>query len=221
MFKWICYWIRYVVVADLYHGYSILWSCSLNWWSLCWVVVWRTKMNFWCMRLLTEFSTWLNELDLVGFLFSCCGCVSQVVWEKTGFSCEMSMFKRFFTNKWLCEVLENDFWDGWNLNFSIDYDRAKRQKRVGENDIKIRLTVWILCAKWWKRKSGKKAVLSVEHGRARAGHGPCVHFALFGTTVCARHEPCVLSGLRFSRFFVLFHPFLFWIGIWCKHESFR
>jgi hypothetical protein len=28
--------------------------------------------------------------------------------------------------KWVwCEVMENDFWDGWNLNFSIHYDRAK------------------------------------------------------------------------------------------------
>jgi len=70
-----------------------------------------------------------------------------------------------FANKWLCEVLENDFWDGWNLNFSVDYDRAMCQERVGENDIKVRLTVWILCAKWWKRKNEEKVVLSDEHGR--------------------------------------------------------
>jgi hypothetical protein len=50
----------------------------------------------------------LDELDLVEFLFSCCDCVRQVVWEKTGFSCEISVFKRF-ANKRLCEVLENDF----------------------------------------------------------------------------------------------------------------
>jgi len=36
------------------------------------------------------------------------------------------------------------------LNFFVDYDRAMCQERVGENGIKIRLTVWILCAKWWK-----------------------------------------------------------------------
>ena len=52
-------------------------------------------MNFCYMRLLTEFLTWLKELNLVEFMFSCCGCVSRVIWEKTGFSCEMSMFKRF------------------------------------------------------------------------------------------------------------------------------
>ena len=40
------------------------------------------------MKLLTEFLMLLDELDLVKFLFSCCVCVSQVVLEKTGFSCE-------------------------------------------------------------------------------------------------------------------------------------
>ena len=44
----------------------------------------------------------------------------------------------------------NRFLGGWNLNFSVHYDRAKCQERIGENDIKIRLTVWILRAKWWK-----------------------------------------------------------------------
>ena len=29
MFKWSC-WIGYVVAAELYHGYSILWSSGLN-----------------------------------------------------------------------------------------------------------------------------------------------------------------------------------------------
>ena len=122
-----------------------------------------------------------------------------------------------FANNWLCEVLENDFWNGWNLNFSVDYDRVKCQERVGENGIKIRLTVWILCAKWWKRKIGKIAVLSVEHGRACAYHGPCVHSSLFGTAVrvhgmgrsCARHGPFVLSGLRFSHFLCFFTHFCF------------
>ena len=47
------------------------------------------------MRLLTEFLMFLDELELVEFLFSYCNCVSRVVWEKTGFSCEMSVFKRF------------------------------------------------------------------------------------------------------------------------------
>ena len=43
-------------------------------------------MNFCYMKLLlTEFLMLLYELNLVEFLFSCCGYVSRVVWEKTGF----------------------------------------------------------------------------------------------------------------------------------------
>jgi len=60
------------------------------------------------MRLLTEFLMLLGELDLVGFLFLCGGCVNRVVWEKTGFLCE-SRCINVFANKRLCEVLEIDF----------------------------------------------------------------------------------------------------------------
>jgi hypothetical protein len=70
----------------------VVWICEV----CVKLFMWRTKMNFWYMRLLTEFWCWLGELDLVEFMFSCCGCVSRVVWEKTGFSCEKSMFKRFW-----------------------------------------------------------------------------------------------------------------------------
>jgi len=53
-------------------------------------------MNFCYMKfLLTEFLMLLDELDLEEFMFSCCGYVSRVVWEKMGFSCEMLAFKRF------------------------------------------------------------------------------------------------------------------------------
>jgi len=34
----------------------------------------------------------LGELHLAEFLSLCCGCVSRVVWEKKGFSCEKLMF---------------------------------------------------------------------------------------------------------------------------------
>ena len=34
-----------------------------------------------------------------------------------------------------------------------------------------------------KTEKRKNVVLSVEHGHAFAGHGPCVHSALFGTAV--------------------------------------
>jgi len=37
----------------------------------------------------------LDELDLAKILFSRCRCVSRVVLEKPGFSCEKSVFKHF------------------------------------------------------------------------------------------------------------------------------
>jgi hypothetical protein len=109
------------VVVELMHWVS--WICELwwdllllleivrvlvNWWIFVELFMWRTKMNFWYMKLLTEFLVLLGELNLVEFLFSCCDFVSRVVWEKTGFSCENSSVNRF--EKWVwCEVLENDF----------------------------------------------------------------------------------------------------------------
>jgi hypothetical protein len=62
------------------------------------------------MKMLTEFLMLLNELNLVGFLFSCCDFVSRVVWEKTRFSCENSSVNRFENE---CDVR---FWKmilGW------------------------------------------------------------------------------------------------------------
>ena len=70
-------------------------------------------------------------------------------WWRLGFSLGKSV-SECFTNKCLCEVLETDFCVVENLNFSVDYARAKCQERIGENDIKIRLTVSILRAKQWK-----------------------------------------------------------------------
>jgi len=111
--------------------------------------MWMTKMNFWYVKFLTEFLVFLGELDLVKFLFSCCGCVSRVVWKKTRVLCENLIFNRFeeWVFMWGSGKL---FWDSWNLNFLIDYDREKCQERVGENGIENGLTVWILSAKWWK-----------------------------------------------------------------------
>jgi len=98
--------------------------------------MWRTKMNFWYMRLLTEFLMLFDEMDSTKFLFSCCVCVSRVVLEKMGFSCENRCLS-VSANKWLWKVLEKWFWDGWNLNFSVGYDRVKCQERVGENDTEM------------------------------------------------------------------------------------
>jgi len=106
-------------------------------------------MNFWYVKFLTEFLVLLGELDLVKLMFSCCGCISQVIWEKTRVLCENSIVNRFeeWVFMWGSGKL---FWNSWNLNFSVDYDRAKCQERVGENDIENGLTVWILRAKWLK-----------------------------------------------------------------------
>jgi hypothetical protein len=51
----------------------------------------------------------LDEWELVEFLFSYCDCVSRVVWEKTGFSCEMSVFKRFCKENDYVRFGRNDF----------------------------------------------------------------------------------------------------------------
>jgi len=53
---------------------------------------------------------------------------------------------------------EIDFWVVETWNFSVDYDRAKCQERVGENDIENGLTVWILRAKTWKLENLRLSV---------------------------------------------------------------
>jgi len=136
--------------------------------------MWRTRMNFGYTRLLTEFLMLLDEMDSTKFMFSCCVCISWVVLEKTGFSCKNRCLS-VFANKWLRKVLGKWFWDGWNLNFSVGYDRVKCHERVGENGTEIRLTVWFLRAKWWKRKKWK--ICGVRRAQ------PCVY----------RHEPCLHS----------------------------
>ena len=104
-----------------------------------------------------------------------------------------------FANKWLCEVLENDFWDGWNLNFSVDYDRAMCQERVGENDIKVRLTVWILCAKWVKKhKKRETEVLTTCTAHAMHTHGRAKKGRMYT-------RPCSSDSTTFSSFFRFHH----------------
>jgi hypothetical protein len=173
--------------------------------------IWSCWLSFWCC--------WMN-LTWYNFCFHVVVVLVESFGRKRVFRVRCRCLS-VFANKWLCEVWEKWFWDGWNLNFSVDYDRAKCQEHVGENGIEIRLTVWILCAKWWKRKNEEKAVLSIEHGRAVHGTGRANFLYLL-----ARPCPCVARAVRADRtsvsaFFVLFHPFLLWIGLWCKHESFR
>jgi len=58
--------------------------------------------------------------------------------------------------------LEIRFWNrflgGWNLKFSVDYDRAKCQERVGKNGIENGLMVWILRAKTRKLENLRLSV---------------------------------------------------------------
>ena len=96
---------------------------------------------------------------------------------------------------------ENDFWDGWIFNFSVDYDRAMCHERVGENGIRIRLTVWILCV--YILRCQTSTVVRVHsaiflHGRA------CTLCLFWHSRACARHGPCVLSGLQFRVFLCFF-----------------
>jgi len=85
-----------VVAAELYHGYSILWSCGLNLFSCVKLFMWRTKINFWYMKL-------LDELDLVGFYVVVV--LVDSFGRKRGFRVK-SRCLSVFENKWLCEVLE-------------------------------------------------------------------------------------------------------------------
>ena len=91
---------------------------------------------------------------------------------KLGLSIETSV-SECSTDKWLWEVGKSIFFSGGKLNVSVDYDRGKCQERVGENGTEIRLTVWILCAKWWKRKKRRKSCAVNRARPCRAWHGPC------------------------------------------------
>jgi len=106
----------------------------------------------------------------------------------------------------------NRFLCGWNLNFSVDYVRAKCQERIGENGIKIRLTVWILRTKWWRTHFLKSWVRTWYHKNVP-------RFGSYAT--CLLAECLVDSGHKnVPRFFVnqiihislFFTPFLFGLG---------
>jgi len=97
------------------------------------------------------------------------------------------------------------------LNFSVHYDRAKYQERIGENDIKIRLTVWILRAKWWKTHFLKSWV--------RTWHPKNV--PRFGSHATFLMAKCLVVREPNPPYYTIFHPFPLWTGFWYKHESFR
>jgi len=128
MYTWSCCWTRYVVVADCTMGIP---SCGVVVYigEVCVkLFMWRTKMNFWYVKFLTEFLVLLGESNLVKFLFSCCGCVSRVVWEKTGVLCENRLLT-VLKNECLCEVLENYFgivetWIFWLIMIELSVRSA-------------------------------------------------------------------------------------------------
>ena len=111
------------------------------------------------------------------------------------------------------------------MNFSVDYDRAKCQERVGENDTKIWLTVWILRAKWWKRKNQK--ICAIRWARPGVCMGRTVRelLSILAWLCVCMARPCVLSGLRFLRFLCI-SPFsiLNWLfkmfcGFWVMKKT--
>ena len=60
-----------------------------------------------------------------------------------------------------------------------------------------------------KTEKREKVVLSDEHSRACAWHGPCVLSAFFGTAVHVHGTGRACCQDFGFAFFVLFHPFLF------------
>ena len=120
------------------------------------------------------------------------------------------------------------FWDSWNLKFLIDYDRARCQEHVGENGIQNGLTVWILRAKWWKTHFLKNWFLDLMMSTSCRDFCSCDTILLAEGSVISRHKnaPRFLKlwhdfGESDSSYFTILRPFSFWIGLWCKHESFR
>jgi len=84
-------------------------------------------------------------------------------WEETWVLYE-KLVKWFWKNKWLYEILSKLFWDGKNLIFLIQCNRLKCKERIGKNEIKIGLMVWILRMKWRNEKN-QNVVLIGWHGR--------------------------------------------------------
>ena len=113
------------------------------------------------------------------------------------------------------------------LHFYVHYDRAKCQEHIDENDIKIRLTIWILRAKWWKTHFLKSWVWTWYYHTVSRFLQPCHDFdgRMFSGP---RHKnaPRFLKlwhdfGEPDPSHFTILRPFLFWIDLWCKHKSFR
>ena len=106
----------------------------VNWWWIC-CCCWKLwkLMNWWILMRLSWivvsmiFNEW-NKLIMMSY-----GIMIFCFWLLFGnekwFGRNRDFHMRLSVNrfgKWVwCEVMENDFWDSWNLNFSINYDRAK------------------------------------------------------------------------------------------------
>ena len=102
---------------------------------------------------------------------------------------------------------ENDFWDGWNFNLSVDYERAMCQERVGENGLNFMPEM----VKTERRKKKRRRNCVVRRARPRTYSlfffaRSCVYTLPILARSCAfTARSCVLSGLRF-RVFCAFSP---------------
>jgi len=185
-----------------FHGLSIN-KLSCCCWFMSWVfhfVKWLIDFVKLVLSSSCEGPKWIFDIWDCWLSFWCC----WMNWTKTGFSCENQRLS-VFANKWLWKVLGKWFWVCWNLNFTVDYDRVKCQECVGENGTEIRLMVWILRAKWWKRK--KRKIGAIRRARPCVyRHGPCVHSVFVGTghACCQDFISCVFRA--FSPIFVLNWP---------------
>jgi hypothetical protein len=106
----------------------------VNWWWIC-CCCWKLwkLMNWWILMRLSWivvsmiFNEW-NKLIMMsyGIMIFCFWLLfGNEEWFGRNRDFHMKLSVNRF-EKWVwCEVMENDFWDGWNLNFSIHYDRAK------------------------------------------------------------------------------------------------
>jgi len=112
----------------------------------------------------------MNRISALNYKFWVWDCWEKIgFWSKTHFKCfwEIGDFERIGLS---CFEIGKHY-------LIVKYDRFKWLGRVGENRIKNRLKIGILCAKWRKTKKNRKLVLLERHDRACHRHGPCVQHA--------------------------------------------
>jgi len=104
-------------------------------------------------------------------------------------------------------ILSKLFWDGRNLNFSVEWDSTKYKEWVGEKS----------------SKTNQRSKFNAQNGESEKSKNLCCQG---GTTVrvlgiisnLTYNIKAIISNFTFLRIFQLF---LFCIGFWCEHKSFR